>query len=288
MKTPLNLSDRERELLTLAALGELTPAEHLEWQSLIESRPELRSEAAEWQSLTTRLVVAVSEMPAQVLQRLEEARSEHVVHGSLRGFAAACSPSAPDTLKREQRTVSRWRSFTLAALPLAAVLVLGFLFMQEQGTVPDPGIKSGPVSFPEQTVQWIAPSAETSLLQPTLIWKGTPGKTYHLQITDPAGRVLAEVSEAQSPWLLDQPLPSDIPLTVHLAVSGEKAAATHTFRIQNDAATLGADLLAQMQALAAAGDKVDALMLLMRLHEDALSPEEYSAWKKKLSPDAIK
>lgn len=288
MNAPLNMSDREKELLTLAALGELTPAEHLEWQSLIESRPELRSEAAEWQSLTTRLVVAGSAMPAQVLQRLDAVRSEYVVHGSLRGFAVACSPSVPDTLKREQRTVSRWRSFTLAALPLAAALVLGFFFMQEQGTVPDPGIKSGPVTFADQTVQWIAPGPETSLLQPTLIWKGTPGKTYQILITDPAGRVLAEVSEVQSPWLLDQPLPADVPLTVHLAAMGEKAAATHTFRIQKDAAALEADLLAQMQALAAAGHKADALMLLMRLPEDALSPQDYTAWKKKLSPGAIK
>ncbi|MBK8091931.1 MAG: hypothetical protein IPK32_08090 [Verrucomicrobiaceae bacterium] len=51
---------------------------------------------------------------------------------------------------------------------------------------------------------------------------------------------------------------------------------------------MSADLLAQMQALAAAGNKTDALMLLMRLPEDALSPEAYAEWKKKLSPDAIK
>lgn len=282
MNQPLDMSERERELLTLAALGELTPEDQLEWQSILKSRPELRTEAAELQSLTTDLAVAGSEMPSQVLQRLDEARSAYVVH------ALACSPTAPDTLKREQRTyrrtASRWRSFSLVAMPLAAAVVLGFFLLHEPRTAPDSAIKSGPVSFPDQAVQWIAPGPETRLLQPTLIWKGTPGKTYNLQVTDASGRVLAQIRETQSPWLLDQPLPPDILLTLELTATDEKATATQTFRVHKDAVPLGADLLAQMKALATAGNKTDALMLLMRLPEDALTPEEYISWKKKLSP----
>lgn len=286
MNAPLNMSDRERELLTLAALGELTPEDQLAWQNLIESRPELRTEAAELQSLTTRLAFAGSEMPAQVLRRLDEARSEHVVH------ALACPPDSQSTLKREQRTgqrtATRWRSFSLIAMPLAAAVVLGFFFLQEQGLAPDPGFKSGPVSFPEQAVQWIAPGPETRLLQPTLMWKGTPGKTYSVQITDSTGKVLASASDIQSPWLVETPLPVGARLTLELSATGEKAPHTHLFQVLPGAAPLSADLLAQMQALAAAGNKTDALMLLMRLPEDALSPEAYAEWKKKLSPDAIK
>ena len=282
MNQPLDMSERERELLTLAALGELTPEDQLEWQSILKSRPELRTEVAELQSLTTGLAVAGSEMPSQVLRRLDEARSEYVVH------ALACSPTAPDTLKREQRaeqrSTSRWRSFGLLALPLAAAVALGFFLLHEPSMAPDSGIKSGPVSFPDQAVQWIAPGPETRLLQPTLIWKGTPGKTYNLQITDPSGRVLAQTRESQSPWLLDQPLPSDIPFTLSLTAVDEKNTASLTFRIVKDAVPLSADLLAQMKALAGAGNKTDALMLLLRLPEDALTPEEYITWKKQLSP----
>lgn len=300
-------------LAVLAALGELTPAEQAEWEEVRERDPALRDSVEAWTVITGALDKSEArspklEIPLSVVSQLDAARqsSRHspsdessttpfVVH------ALACSPPAPDTLKREQRTKTarRFSILSRVALALAACVALSLILLQD-GTPPpvEDGIKSAPpVVLPATSLEWLAPGGETRLLQPAIVWRGTPGQRYHLRLEDAMGTAIAWAESVQSPWLLEEPLAAGVTYTVHLEpdrsaptaptqIKDQPAAlATATsfsFRVLPDAVPLEADLLAQMQALAEAGQRIDALSLLYRLPEEALSIEAFQAWRGKL------
>jgi hypothetical protein len=295
-------------LAVLAALGELTPAEQAEWDEVREGDPALRDSADDWTAIAAALEKSEirnskPEIPAAVVARFDAVRAgvqasaatPDVVH------ALACSPPAPDTLKREQRTktVRRFSTFTRVTLALAACVALSLILLQD-GTPPpvEDGIKSAPpVVLPATPVEWLAPGAETRLLQPAIVWKGTPGQRYHLRLEDAAGTAIAWAQSVQSPWLLEEPLAAGATYTVHLEPdrsaptapaqikdqpAAPAAATTFRFRVLPDAVPVEADLLAQMQALVEAGHRTDALSLLYRLPEEALTVEEFRDWRGKL------
>ncbi len=270
-------TDHERELLTLAALAELSPEDALTWEQLKAQRPQLAEEAAEMQALALRLTASAAEMPETVRARLDAARSACVVQRP---------QIAPHTLMREQRTSPLFRRFTLVALPLAAALTLGFFLLQPTGPDPDTGIKQGPVTFPSQTIRLLAPGAETHLLEPSILWKGTPGKIYDLRLLDSSGQLVTSASGIQSPYLLDQPLTAGERYELSLSETGEGSAAplVHSFLVHPQATALATDIKSQMESLFATGNLSDALMLLHRLPEGALSAETFAEWKKKLNP----
>ncbi|HYF35816.1 MAG TPA: hypothetical protein VD994_11030, partial [Prosthecobacter sp.] len=107
--------------------------------------------------------------------------------------------------------------------------------------------------------------------------------TYDVRIEDAGGKVLARAEEVQSPWLVETDLPAGASLSVHLRATGKQDVATRDFRVAADAAPLAPNLKEQMEALAAAGRKADALMLLMRLPEGAVPEEEWVVWRKRLT-----
>jgi len=298
-------------LAVLAALGELTPAEQAEWEEVRKADPALRDSAEAWTAIAGALEKSEipnpkPEIPAAVVERLDAVRAgvqasaaaPYVVH------ALACSerPQASnDTLKREQHTQrnSRARWFGRVALALAACVALSLILLQE-ATPPavEEGIKSAPpVVRPSTPVQWLAPGTETRLLQPAIVWNGTPGQRYHLRLEDATGTAIAWAEAVQSPWLLEEPLAAGGTYTVHLEPdrslptapgqikdqpAAPAAATSFSFRVLPDAVPLEADLLGQMQALVREGHRTDALSLLYRLPEDALTVEEFRDWRGQL------
>lgn len=299
-------------LAVLAALGELTPAEQAEWDAVCAEDTGVRETGEAW----TAMVVALGkleignskpEIPSQVLAQLEAARAgvqalaspPYVVHA-----LASSEPFQPvnDSLKRGQRTPTsrRFSTFSRVALALAACVALSLVLLQD-GTPPpvEEGIKSGPpvVVVQAAPVEWQAPGVETRLLQPAIVWKGTPGQRYHLRLEDASGTATAWAESVQSPWLLEEPLAAGGTYTVHLepdrsppTAPGQikdqpaalAAATPFSFRVRPDAVSLEPDLLAQMQALVGAGHRTDALSLLYRLPEEALTVEEFRDWRGKL------
>ncbi len=306
-ETESELTAPER-LAVLAALGELTPAEQAEWEAVREGYPALSDSVDAWTAIAAALEKSEirnqkSEIPDAVVERLDSARASvqdsaappYVVH------ALACSPSSPDTLKREQRTQTarRFSTFTRITLALAACAALSLILLQDRTPPPvAEGIKSAPPAvFPVAPVEWQAPGAETRLLQPAIVWKGAPGQRYHLRLEDASGTAIAWAESVQSPWLLEEPLAAGGTYTVHLEPdhsaptaptqikdqpAAPAAATTFSFRVLPDAVPLEADLLVQMQALVEAGHRTDALSLLYRLPEEALTVEAFRNWRVKL------
>lgn len=262
MMTPDSMNDRQRELLTLAALGELSPDDAAEWESLLQAYPEVTECVADYRRIAAALAAQNSEMPESVRQKLEQAR-----HAG-------------------ERPSQHWSRLSFIILPLAAAITLAFVMLHQPEPVADQGIKQGPVVFPTQTSRILAPGSETRLLQPTVVWKGTPGRTYDVRLADSGGQIIASAEGVQSPWLVEQALQAGAEYQIQLAESGNASASPIGLRfvVRSQAAPLAADLQAQMQALAAAGHPQDALMLLYRLPEDALSPDQFADWRKRLSP----
>ncbi|MCB1211463.1 MAG: hypothetical protein KDK97_19210 [Verrucomicrobiales bacterium] len=263
MMTPDSMNDRQRELLTLAALGELSPDDAAEWESLLKAYPKVTECVADYRRIAAALAAQSSEMPESVRQQLDQAR-----------HAGGRKP-AP-----------HWRRLSAIVLPLAAAITLAFALLHQPEPVADQGIKQGPVVFATQAVRILAPGSETRLLQPTVVWKGTPGRTYDVRLVGDAGQILASAEGVQSPWLVELALQAGAEYQIQLAESGNASASPIGLRfvVHSQAAPLAADLQAQMQALAAAGHPQDALMLLYRLPEDALSSDQFADWRKRLSP----
>lgn len=271
--------------MALHALGELTSEEQIEWEAMIRAQPQLARQAAEWQGIAAALsrqkVEASSATPAppvSTLKRLDEIRRGH---------------------ERQRQRSARFRlpTWTLAGLAAAAAIMIGFFVMREPSV--DDGIRRGPVSFPTPTnaPAWHAPATKTGQRQPVFVWKNTPGHAYRLRVEDDKGALLFEADQAQSPLVLESMKPSVAGAqalaaggsyrAVLFAANADMPLASHPFTVSKgavlDAAIPAAERVTRMKTLAESGQQADALMLLMRLPENALPPEEFITWKKRLT-----
>lgn len=287
MKAPstAHLTEHELHLVALSALSELTHEEEREWRDLTANRPDLLSLSAEWKCVAQEIhdaefASSVPGIPEWVVDRLDRSRQEIAVRS------------------RNPVTAS-WRRLILVGLPLAALVTLCFLFLnslrKDLSSPETLALKDSPVSFPPGKIVWSAPGKATLQSRPVFIWKGNPGSTYDLRLETLSGQLLFLAEGVQSPLPLESmqaigSLPAELPAGMYRLIlrdSREGETSTRDFEVQTGASSPGnqdapGQILDEMGKLSAQGRREDALMLLMRLPEDALTVEEFKAWKRKL------